>query len=471
MKLTIDFESRSTIDIKKCGGYVYAEHPDTEVLCLAVKVDDGPTRLWVPTELNVRWDICSEPSLREVDMASWELTRLIAQANIVEAHNAGGFERPMWTEHMVKRRGFPEIPIEKWDDSAARAAMCALPRSLDAAAKSLGVKEQKDAEGYKLMLKMSKPRPLNKKAREHLAAELGMTEPEVAAQAKDILAALKVDPRAPNMLRPDYRRFYTWHEEPEDFVRLCKYCIQDVEAEYALSLELPHLPKAERQVWELDQRINGRGVLVDLESVDHAQAILDRHEEQLLSELQALTGLSSAKAVAAVKDWLGENGCEMDDLRANSVKDALKEDLDPAARRVLEIRQSLAKSSTAKLAAFKAYACKDGRVRGTMMYHGAATGRWCLAEGSPVLVKTSSGFIQEKPIEKVTVEDLVWDGGYWVRHEGVVFSGEKEVIEHDGIRATKEHLVFIDTNTYMTLEEALRSNILIYRGERDPWGT
>ena len=370
MKLTMDFESRATIDIKKCGGYVYAEHPDTQVICLAVKPDDEPTMIWVPDWVQGILDTVDH-DLPMTNTAG--LRYLVQEAEVCEAHNAGGFERPMWANRMD---GFPDIPISKWDDTAARAAMCALPRALDGATKAVGVKQEKDAEGYKLMLKMCRPRALRKKERDTLAAELGMTEEEVKSEAKAILSALKCDPRAPEKLRPDYHRFFAWHESADDLVRLCRYCIQDVEAEYALSQELPELPKGERKIWELDQVINDRGVLCDLVSVEHAEAIIEAHEEKLLDELRGLTGLSSAKAVAALKGWLEDNDCGVDDLTKQSVGDALKGDLSPEARRVLEIRQSLGKSSTAKLAAFKAYACKDGRLRGMMLYHGAATGRW-----------------------------------------------------------------------------------------------
>jgi DNA polymerase len=369
MDVFLDFESRSPLDIKKCGAYAYAEHPDTEVLCLAIKVDDGATRIWRPEWVEFPYD-----GLRLTDEG---LRFRIEMADHIHAHNAG-FERCMWTEHMVKRRGFPEIPISKWDDTAARAAMCALPRSLDGACKALGVSQQKDAEGYKLMLKMCRPRALRKKERDTLAAELGMTEEEVKSEAKAILSALKCDPRAPGKLRPDYHRFFAWHESAEDLVRLCRYCIQDVEAEYALAQELPPLPKMERRIWELDQTINDRGILADLTSVEHAGAIIEEHSSKLQEELQELTGgaVGTAKQVAKMTAWMGENGCEVDGLTKQDVEDALSGEIDPAVRRVLEIRQSLSMSSTAKLAAIRAFACRDGRLRGMFMYHGASTGRW-----------------------------------------------------------------------------------------------
>lgn len=372
MHAHFDFESRSPLDIKKAGGYAYAEHPDTEVMCLAIKVDCDETRIWVPEQFR---------QFYETEISDVELAYLAAHADTISAHNAGGFERPMWTEHMFRRQGFPKIPIEKWDDTAARAAMCALPRSLDGACKALGVPQQKDEEGYKLMLKMCKPKALTKKEREKLGAELGWDEKTVQEYGKQVLAALKVDPRAPKLLRDkfnDYRVIYRYHFTPADFERLCQYCIQDVEAEYALAQELPPLPKMERRIWELDQKINDRGILADLISVEHAEAIIEKHEQRLRAELQEITGgsVSSAKAVAQMTSWLGENGCELDDLTKQSVKDAVSGELDPAVRRVLEIRQSLSKSSTAKLAAIRSFACRDGRLRGMFLYHGASPGRW-----------------------------------------------------------------------------------------------
>lgn len=370
MHIHCDFESRSPLDIKKAGGYAYAEHPDTEVLCLAIKIDDGETVVWVPEQFR---------EIYETEISDKGLRLVAEQASTISAHNAGGFERPMWTEHMVRRRGFPEIPIDSWDDTAARAAMCALPRSLDGATKALGLSAEKDQEGYKLMLKMCKPKALAKKERIALGAKIYWTEEAVAVAGKQILAALKVDPRAPGKPWPvDYHAFYKYHFTPEDFERLCAYCIQDVEAEYALAQELPPLPKMERRIWELDQRINDRGILADLVSVEHAEAIIEEHSSKLQEELQELTGgaVGTAKQVAKMTAWMGENGCEMDGLTKQDVKDALSGEIDPSVRRVLEIRQSLSMSSTAKLAAIRAFACRDGRLRGMLLYYGAGTGRF-----------------------------------------------------------------------------------------------
>ena len=370
MHVHLDFESRSPLDIKKAGGYAYAEHPDTEVLCLGVKVlESFEASIWVPAEFE---------HLIEESLGSDALRELIEEADTISAHNAGGFERPMWTEHMVKRRGFPEIPIDRWDDTAARAAMCTLPRSLDGVTKALGLTAEKDMEGHKLMLKMCKPKPLVKKERIKLGAEFGWPEELIADTGKQILAALKVDPRAPGFLPPEYHRYFKYHFNQADFERLCQYCIQDVEVEYSLAKGLPPLPKMERRIWALDQAINDRGILADLASVEHAEAIIEEHAGGLQEELQELTGgdVGTAKQVAKMTAWMSENGCEMESMTKQSVKDALALDVDPAVRRVLEIRQSLSMSSTAKLAAIRNFACRDGRLRGMFLYHGAGTGRW-----------------------------------------------------------------------------------------------
>lgn len=468
MHLHIDFESRSPLDIKKSGGYAYAEHPDTEVLCLAVKVDDLPPMIWIPFNI---------PASFHGQISDASLLDLINQADTISAHNAGGFERPMWTEHMVKRRGFPEIPIEKWDDTAARAAMCALPRSLDGACKALGVSQQKDEEGYKLMLKMCKPKALSKKERASFIERQGFDwdDEDAKKTCSFILGSLKVDPRGPALLERTlefpYQELYKYHFTETDFERLCQYCMQDVEAEYALAQDLPQLPKMERRIWELDQKINDRGVLADLTSVEHAEAIIFEHSTKLQVELQDITGgtVSSAKAVAQMTGWLGENGCEMDDLTKQSVKDAVAGELDPAVRRVLEIRQSLSKSSTAKLASIRAFACRDGRLRGMFLYHGCAPGRWCLAENTQVLVMDSNHKIYYRAIQDVQLSDRLWDGQEWVTHEGVVFSGEKETIEWQGVRATREHKVFINDTESVPLGYAREQGLPLYQG--DPWNT
>ena len=144
MKLTIDFETRSACDLKVHGSWVYSEHPTTEALCLAIKWHGHPPILLDVKKLDPK-----------------ELPGVLARATTIEAHNAS-FEFAIWQNICVKRHGWPPLPAEKLRCSAAKTSMHALPRSLDQACRALGLPIQKDAEGYRLMLKMCKPRPARK---------------------------------------------------------------------------------------------------------------------------------------------------------------------------------------------------------------------------------------------------------------------------------------------------------------------
>lgn len=370
MELTIDFEARSPIDIKKCGGWVYARHPLTEVLCLSVKINDDPSMIWVPENFSAKY----RGVLRLPTISNLELSHYVNTVDRVSAYNAAGFEIPMWTEHMVKRRGFPAIKLSKWHDTAAQTAMCGLPRALDEAAKALGLDERKDAEGHKLMLAMTSPRPL-------VSADIKARFPgepcaDIKRTAKAILAALKIN--RPLGI-PDQDRYYNYRENEADMIHLCRYCLQDTEVEYAVGQYLPDPPPASRKAWELDQVINARGIQIDLDMIDHAEDIIAQYTAAETERLREITGDSKlvASKVAQLRDWInGSSPVQVGDLTKATVKEALDSDeLSDEARQVLEIRQSLGRSSLAKLPKMRMYAGEDGRARGTMIWHGAGTGR------------------------------------------------------------------------------------------------
>jgi hypothetical protein len=172
----------------------------------------------------------------------------------------------------------------------------------------------------------------------------------------------------------------------------------------------------------------------------------------------------------AITRWLQSYGAD-DDFGDDGVgKAALaamleRDDLPPVVRSVLLLRQMGGKSSATKYRAILARLSHDGRLRGVLVYCGAAaTGRWCLAEGTPILVRTATGTVMERPVQHVRPDDQVWDGIEWVNHEGVVFSGEKDVIEHDGVTATADHHVFLSDNERITLGEAKRLNLPLWQG-------
>lgn len=337
-KLTIDFETRSAAPLKKCGAAAYAADPTTEVICLAMKPDHLETLIWFsPAFTGAQAHL--PPS---VWVASYEeVMRQIEWADIIEAHNAQ-FEYFIW-KYVMPRYGFKMFDKSKLRCSAAKAAMFGLPRDLAGACAALGVPQQKDIEGSKLMLRLCKPR---------------------AARKDEKLAD------------PDWEKKLYWHGSPEEFAREGLYCMQDVRAEEALSDALPDLPEYEQRVWHWDLDVNDRGIRVDLPMVHTIIDLVEEHSAKLTANFRKLTGLQSPKQRDATLQHLLALGVQMDGLRAKDVEHALSVTEDGTAKEILEIRKSLSKSSTAKYQAFVNSVCPDDRVRGALMYHGAGTGRW-----------------------------------------------------------------------------------------------
>ncbi len=332
MKLTIDFETRSEAPIKKTGAWAYAEHPSTEVMCLAAKRDDAPPVIWIPeTFLRLLPADHGLPVVGEGEVRS-----LIAAADIIEAHNAG-FERAIYTFQMPAE-DWPAIPARKWRCSAAKAAAYALPRSLEGAGAALGLPITKDAEGHRIMLKLCKPR------------------------------------------KPTKHNPAVWHESPKELMILFNYCLRDVEAEHCLSNALRELSRAEQKLWFLDQEINERGVAADIDAAEAALALIEKHQAALEAELRRITagGVVSGKQVAAMLAWVNGHGADLPDLTAETIRNALANPngLPADTRRVLEIRRALALSSPAKYQAIIDRANSDHCLRGLLIYHGASTGRW-----------------------------------------------------------------------------------------------
>lgn len=339
MKVTIDFETRSAVDLKKCGMHKYAEGASTDILCMAIKLGTSPASLWVPGKF--RRLLTSMTTLSDQDVKD---ILFCPETEITEAHNIG-FEKCMWEAIMVNRYGFPPLPEEKLRCSAAKAASYAIPRDLGGACKAIGVPQQKDYVGYKIMMKMCKPR-------------------------KPVLKERNADPQWADKL--------WWNEDPQEFELLCKYCLQDTEAEHALSEALYELSPEELEVFRLDQKINSRGIYVDLEAVNKIISMVEAKETSLFLEIKLLTSgrVKSVKQVAVTLEWILENGVELTDFQKGTVKEAMKQGLPLPVKRMLEIRQSMGKSSVSKLKAMVNWACADSRVRGGLMYHGASTGRW-----------------------------------------------------------------------------------------------
>lgn len=316
----IDFETRSKVDLKKVGAWVYSQHPSTEVLCMAFTLDTKEVRLWKPSE--------HRPEV----IAGF--ARLLAD-QLIEAHNAF-FERAIWENIMVPKYGFPNIAPDKWRCSAAVAAYHTIPRALDKAGKALDLSVIKDQSGKRVMMQLAKPKA---KSGEYIALE----------------------------------------GNEEKYEKLYEYCKQDVEAERAIGLALGELPDYELKIWQLDQKINHRGVPIDREAAEAALKMLTKTVKELEAEAIELGegNFRSLKQVAKIQAWCHSYDEQICDLTKGEVAEWLKREyVHPKVRRVLELRQMVGKTSTAKYDRMLKSLPADNRIRDTLMYHGAATGRW-----------------------------------------------------------------------------------------------
>lgn len=315
--LEADFETRSPVDLRKHGAYVYFEHPDARVLLGSFKLGDA----------RFRWDDLGDGA------PPAPLVAHIAQGGMVAAHNAA-FET-LCFRWLHENRGWPMPHPEQFRCTAATAAAMQLPRSLDKLGEALGLSVQKDKEGMRLIRKFSIPKKGG-----------AFTEPE---------------------------------DDPEDFERFHAYCDVDVETEAEADARMVPLSDAEQAVYVLSEKINNRGIRIDVESARAALRLAERAKRQLDREMAQVTGGAVRKCseVAKLTGWVQAQGVDIDSLAKADLDDALaREDLPAHVRRALETRQEAAKTSVAKIKAMLDRVSADGRVRGTFLYHGAGTGRW-----------------------------------------------------------------------------------------------
>lgn len=336
--LVLDYETFSEHDLKKSGAFEYAAHSSTEILCAGFAIGTkeelkkAPVKLWSPL-----------PEFRDKYGQNFgELLSALCNESIsIIAHNAL-FEQVITRfvfgkKYMYSRPYLQNIPIERWSCTASLARSIAIPGKLEGAGAALGLIHQKDKEGHRLMLKLSKPKKPSKK-----------------------------DPS-------------TRHTKIEEYERLFEYCAQDVRSEIDLFLALPPLPEKERRLWLLDQRMNLEGFRVDRPLVQGALKLIDLETQEMDAEIHRITNgqILSARQRNEVVKYLKTKGIGLPDLRAETVRDVLQDKRlkCPTSKRVLEIREAASKSSTAKYQAFEIRSRFDGRARDNTIFFGAHTGR------------------------------------------------------------------------------------------------
>lgn len=356
-RLTMDFETRSACDLRKAGAYKYSLDSSTRPTCLAYKVHGSDAVHFLDfTEINKPWD-----KLKAHHRILWK--RLIHEGYEFSCHNAF-FETCIYKNILVKRYGWPDIPFESFRCTAAKAAACALPRNLEGAGEATKLSVQKDKRGYAAMMLTCKPtRQWND------WNKIDKNKTRYTPRQQKILdkgePPLFMEPNADDRAREVWSVLY-------------EYCKIDVLSEEKLDEALPDLIPQEQEIWFLNQRLNWRGLRVDIPTVNKIVGIMEIESKTKLKELDSLTmGLvTKPGARKSILDFLALEGIELPDIRAKTVDDALAGDeLSETMRRLLEIRKALSKTSTRKYQAFLARAMPDGKCRDILLYHGASTGR------------------------------------------------------------------------------------------------
>jgi DNA polymerase len=183
-------------------------------------------------------------------------------------------------------------------------------------------------------------------------------------------------PRKPTKANSELR-LHPW-SAPEDFAALYEYCQQDVRAEMWCAANMPEMHPRELAIWQIDQVINQRGMMLDVPAINACIVIVEQAFAKYNGEFRTLTGgaVEASTEVAATLRWMAGRGVELHELDEETVTEALKRDYPPDVLRVLKIRQMLAFGSVRKLYAMRAQVCRDGRLRDQYVYHGAHTGLW-----------------------------------------------------------------------------------------------
>ena len=336
--LSLDLETFSDVDLQKCGVYKYAKSPNFEILLFGVSVNGGEVVVY---------------DLAQGDTVSMKIVEALTDDTVTKwAYNAA-FERiclSVWLQ-----RNYPAyfhsysinedtvgdyLDPSAWKCSMIWAAYMGLPLSLAGAGTVLGLEEQKLKEG------------------------------------KDLIRYFCV-PCKPTKVNGGRTRNLPEHDM-EKWNTFIFYNKRDVEVEMSIQDRLKKFPVPDF-VWDeyhLDQEINDRGIALDMAVVENAIAFDAKSKAELAEKMQKLTDLDNPNSVVQMKQWLLDNGLEMDSLGkkevAQAVKTAPKELVE-----VLLLRQQLSKSSVKKYQAMQNAVCEDGRARGMFQFYGAnRSGRW-----------------------------------------------------------------------------------------------
>ncbi len=334
--ITIDIETRSDKDISKCGVYAYTDTPYFDILLFAYSIDGQPVQVV---------DTANGEEIPENVLAA------LADENVVKRAFNCNFERVCLSKYL--RENYPQyfqsysidedtvgdfLNPESWHCSMIHARTLGLPSSLAEVGKVLGIEQQKMTDGKALVKFFCVP--------------------------YDTIDGVP--------------QFHNPKDYPDKWEIFKAYNKRDVEAELEIDRRLSRFPVPDF-LWKefyLDQEINDRGILVDMQLADKAIRLDAEAKAKLTAEMQRLTGVENPNSVYQLLDWLETQGYKSDSLGKAQVQELIKTAKEPV-KSVLQMRLQLSKSSVKKYTAMKNTACSDNRARGMFSFYGASrTGRW-----------------------------------------------------------------------------------------------
>lgn len=320
--LSIDIETRSSVDIGKAGLYKYAQSPDFKILLFAYQWDNDPVEI--------------------IDLTDWgdipiEIVEALPDPKVIKhAYNAA-FE---W--YCLNRAGY-ETPIDQWRCTMAHGLYCGYTAGLDATGKAIGLPQDKQ--------KMTVGKALIR------------------------YFCVPCKPTKTN----GGRSWNQPHHDPDKWNLFKDYCKQDVVTEHSIlsHLQLFPMPEEEERLWQMDVLMNAYGVRVDTALIEGALHLDAISTQKLTDEAVSLTGLQNPNSQQQLLQWIRDNGAEAENLQKATVTELLNRDYPDKVQRMLEIRQQLGKTSIKKYVAMDTARGEGDRVRGLTQYYGAnRTGRW-----------------------------------------------------------------------------------------------
>lgn len=337
-EMSIDLETYSDVDISKCGAYKYAESENFEILLFGVSIDGGDVQVFdLACGDTIPDDILA--ALSDYTVTKWAFNanfERICLSNWLRKHHPAHF----------KGYSIPEDPASKYLDPASWkctmiwSAYMGLPLSLEGVGAVLKLQDQKMKEG------------------------------------KDLIKYFCC-PCKPTKVNGGRTRNLPEHA-PDKWETFKTYNKRDVDVEMAIKQRLSKFPVPDF-VWEeyhLDQEINDRGIMLDMDVVENAIAFDEKSKAELMIAMQNITNLDNPNSVVQMKQWLSDNGIEAESLGKKDVAAMIK-DTDSDVAAALKLRLQLAKSSVKKYQAMQNAVCKDGRAHGMFQFYGAnRSGRW-----------------------------------------------------------------------------------------------